>query len=459
MSGRGSVLQGSKAGGMARWVARVRPLWQSTRAWAFVGALCTRGAGFIASFSLARFAGAEALALYVATVVTAAVVATPLAQVLFNGGTLVATAAPSAPWARRLVRGSVWMGLAWMPLLAALFAWLHGQAGGVAWGGASGAAGGVSWAWWLLAGLSSLAGQVFGFALTGLLNGLGAQLVAARQTAVQAALLMPLSLPCVYAFGLRGALGMLVLSALLPLVLQLWLARRWLAAHWQASPGELHDEAESPWGLLSAQVRAGVPNAIALVASGLGSWFCAIYLVQQAQGASAVAVLAVATQWTTLVLMPATSWGGVVLRELAQLRLRADAPQAWWPTVWRLMARNVAVTAGLGLAVLVAWHWIEQGYRMQGMGLATLMWVSVAAALVSSAHGVLERALITWQKQWQMMLFAFVGLLAQVGCTWAFVGDSLAAVQWGLMLSVTLAAGLSLWFLRRLVAPAEEGRA
>lgn len=449
MSRGDEVLQDSADAGMARWMVRVRPLWQSTRAWAFVGALCTRGAGFIASFSLARFAGAEALALYVATVVTAAVVATPLAQVLFNGGTLVATAAPSAAWARRLLHGSVMMGLAWMPVLVAVFAWLQGQAGGVA----SPDAGGLSWAWWLLAGLSSLAGQVFGFALTGLLNGLGAQLVAARQTAVQAALLMPLSLPCVYAFGLRGALGMLVLSSLLPVALQLWLARRWLAAHWQAGSGELHGESESPWGLLSAQVRAGVPNAIALVASGLGSWFCAIYLVQQARGASGVAVLAVATQWTTLVLMPATSWGGVVLRELAQLRLRADATQAWWPTVWRLMARNVVVTAGLGLAVLAAWHWIEQGYRMQGMGLTTLMWVSVAAALVSSAHGVLERALITWQKQWQMMLFAFVGLLAQVGCTWAFVGDSLAAVQWGLMLSVTLAGGLSLWFLRSLVAP------
>lgn len=422
-------------------------LWASTRAWAFVGALCTRGAGFVASFSLARFAGAEALALYVATVVTATVVATPLAQVLFNGGTLAATAAPSAAWARRLVRVSTWMGLAWMPVLVILFGWMHGQLGSDAVHGSE-----AEWPWLMLAGLSSLAGQVFGFALTGLLNGLGAQLPAARQTAVLSALLMPLSLPCVYTWGLRGAVGMLVLSALLPVACQLWLAARWLARHWQPGEGDLHGESERPWQVLSAQVKAGVPNAIALVAAGVGSWFCSIYLVQQHQGASAVALLAVATQWTTLVLMPATSWGGVVLRELAQQRLRTDSHQTLWQTLWRLMGRNVLVTAVLGGAVLLAWRWIEQGYRMQGMGLFELMLVSVGAALVSSAHGVLERALITWQKQWHLMLFAFAGLLAQMACTLAFVGRHLAAVQWGLMLSVTLAGGLSLWFLRREVA-------
>ncbi len=131
-----------------RWNERVAALWQSTRAWAFVGALCTRGAGFIASFSLARFAGAEALALYVTTVVTAAVVATPLAQVLFNGGTLAATAAPSAAWGRRLVRASTWMALAWMPVLAALFWWMHGQLGGAPVDGAR-----TMWPWLMLAGV------------------------------------------------------------------------------------------------------------------------------------------------------------------------------------------------------------------------------------------------------------------------------------------------------------------
>lgn len=440
-------MQSSGGSGGVRWRKHVVALWHSTRAWAFVGALCTRGAGFIASFSLARFVGADALALYVSTVVTAAVVATPLAQVLFNGGTLVATAAPSALWARRLVRASTWMGLAWMPVLAALFWWMHGQLGGASVDGA-----GTALPWLMLAGVCSVAGQVFGFALTGLLNGLGAQLPAARQMAVQSAALMPLSMPCVYAFGLHGALGMLVLSAFLPVALQLWLVARWLGRHWQAGEGDLHADTEQPWQVLAAQVKAGVPNAISLVAAGVGSWFCSIYLVQQHQGASGVALLAVATQWTTLVLMPATSWGGVVLRELAQQRLRTDSHRTLWPALWRLMGRNVLVTAVLGLAVLLAWHWIEQGYRMQGLGLFELMLVSVGAALVSSAHGVLERALITWQKQWELMVFAFAGLLAQVGCTLAFVDDRLAAVQWGLMLSVTMAGALSLWFLRRVVA-------
>ncbi len=411
-----------------------------------MGALCTRGVGFIASFSLARFAGAESLALYVTTVVTAAVVAAPLAQVLFNGGTLVATAAPSAPWARRLVRASAGMGLVWLPLLALLYWLMFGQLGST---GVQAHEGALPWL--MLAGLSSLVGQVFGFALTGLLNGLGAQLPAARLTALQSGLLMPLSLPCVYAFGLSGALVMLVLASLLPLVLQVWLIARWLRHDWQPSEGDLHSEAEVPWQVLSVQVKAGVPNAISLVAAGAGSWFCTVYLVQHFQGSAAVALLAVATQWTTLVLMPATSWGGVVLRELTQQRLRPDSQQTLWPTLRWLMVRNVAITGAVGAAVLVAWHWIEQGYRLQGMGLSTLMLVSVLAALISSANGVLERALITWQKQWHLMVFACVGLLAQVTCTLAFVSTSLVAVQWGLMLSLLLAGGLSFWFLRQTV--------
>ncbi len=439
-------MQSSGRSVSVRLTEKLRGLWHSTRAWAFVGALCTRGAGFVASFSLARFVGPESLALYVSTVVTAAVVATPLAQVLFNGGTLVATAVPSAAWARRLVWAVLRMCLAWLPLLAPLYVWMHGQLGseGVH-------ADEAVLPWLMLAGLCSVLGQVVGFALTGLLNGLGAQLPAARLTALQSVLLMPLSLPCVYAFGLAGALVMLVLASLLPLVLQLWLLTHWLKHDWQSGGGELCDEAERPWQLLLLQVRSGVPNALSFVAGGLVSWFCTIYLVQKQQGASAVALLAVATQWTTLVLMPATSWGGVVLRELAQQRLSSDSRQTLWPALRRLMWRNVAVTGAVGALVLVSWHWIEQGYRLQGRGLSSLMLVSVLAALASSANGVLERALITWQRQWHLMAFAFVGLLAQAACTLAYVSSSLLAVQWGLLLSVSLAGGFSLVFLKRTV--------
>lgn len=436
-----------------RWRARALTLWASTRAWAFVGALCTRGAGFIASFSLARFAGPEALALYVSTVVTAAVVSTPLATVLFNGGTLAASASPSAVWSRRLLRAS--MGLAGLCLLplALVFVGMQSQVGQ-----AQAGQGVPSMAWVLVAGLSALGGQVMSYGLTGLLNGLGAQLPAARQQAVLSTLLMPLSLPSVYFLGLQGACAVLVLSSWLP-VLMLWqLGRRSLGADWRPADGEVCDASESAWHVMVAQLRAGVPNAIALIAAGAGSWYCSIYLVQHHLGPQGVAVLAVATQWTTLILMPATSWGGVVLRELAHLRLQSDSHRRLLPALSRLMLRNVAVTGAVAAVVLLAMHWIEAGYRLQGLGLPVLMAVSTAAALVSSANGVLERALITWQRQWQLMAFSFVGLAAQVGCTLAFISTSLTAVQWGLMLSVTLSGGLSLWFLQRTTRGAPRGR-
>lgn len=426
-------------------------LWASPRAWAFVGALSTRGAGFVASFSLARFAGATPLALYLATVVAASVVSTPLAQVLFNGGLLSATSAPTAAWARGLFRVVLGMAVLGALPLMLIFVAMHSQ---VVNGASQLAAREVAWLW--VAGVGAVCGQVLTQALSGLLNGLGAQLPTARVTACLSTLLMPLSVPAVCWLGLQGAWIMLLLSSWLPVLVLGALVLRWLQRGWRAVEAFEVAEADGPAQAMWQQVRSGWPNAVALMAAGAAGWLCSIYLVQRHQGAAGVAVLGVATQWMTLILMPATSWGGVVLRELAEARLRSDARSALGPTLRRLMLRNALVTLAVAAVVLAASGWLERAYRLDGAGLPALLAVSVLASLVLSANGVLERALITWDRQWALMLISFAGLAAQVACTWMWVERSVQAVQWGLMLSAIVSGGL---MLRALARMREGGRA
>lgn len=419
-----------------------------------MGALSTRGAGFVASFSLARFAGSTPLALYLATVVAASVVSTPLAQVLFNGGLLSATSAPTATWARGLFRVVLGMAVLGALPLVLIFVAMHSQVVNEA---SQLAARDVAWLW--VAGVGAVCGQVLTQALTGLLNGLGAQLPTARVTACLSTLLMPLSVPAVWWLGLQGAWIMLLLSSWLPVLVLGALVLRWLQRGWravEAADATAATAADDPAHAMWQQVRAGWPNAVALMAAGAAGWLCSIYLVQRHQGAAGVAVLGVATQWMTLILMPATSWGGVVLRELAEARLRSDARSALGPTLRRLMVRNVLVTLAVAAVVLAASGWLERAYRLDGAGLPALLAVSVLASLVLSANGVLERALITWDRQWALMLISFAGLAAQVACTVIWVERSVQAVQWGLMLSAIVSSGLMLRALARL---REGGRA
>jgi O-antigen/teichoic acid export membrane protein len=428
-----------------RWRLLARTLWASPRAWAFAGALCTRGAGFIASFSLARHAGASFLALYISTVITGAAVAAPLGQVLFNSGTLAAAAAPSVRWVRRLLRANLMLGTALLLPVTALFAAMH-------WPVASGMASklNVSLVWLVVAGFSTVAGQVFVSILTGMLNGLGAQLQSARMTAVMATVLMGLSYPAVLMFGIDGAWAVLLLSAWLPVLLLLYLVRHFLAAAWRPLVNVDDVVIGRPMAVALSHLRAGIPSALAVMASGLASWFCSIYLVQRYLGAQEVAVLAVANQWLTLILMPVTSWGGVILKELAELRLLREGAQQLPVVLRRLIVRNIAITAVVALCVVLGAEWIESGYRLQGHGLPAILLVSGVAALMGSVYGVLERVLICWDRQWQLMVFSFVGLAVQVAFTYALVERSLVVVQFGVLMASLTSIALVWWFMKGL---------
>lgn len=426
----------------AAWEARALALWMSPRAWAFAGALCTRGAGFIASFSLARYAGPTVLALYISTVITLSAVTLPLAQVLFNGGLMASTRAPSRDWARQLLQANAAIaGLCLIPL-AGVAALMHGEM-------ATRLLHELDGSWWafLIGAFSCGVGQVVLFLLNGTLNGLGGQLQAARTVAIVALVMMAVSYPVVRVWGLNGAWAVLTLNTWVPALLLWRLHRKHLKDVWRAPSAEhlaATQPVASPWQTARVEARRGVPQAGAVMATNLVGWFCSIYLVQETLGVQAMAVLAVANQWLTLSLMPATSWGGLILKEMADLSLSADGRRRLATAVRDQVLRNVSVTLLVAGGVVLASPWLESAYRLNGLGLTTLIAVSALAALFMSATIVVQNALISLNKQWEWMVCAFVGLGGQALCTWLGVAHGVWTVQVGLLVSAVLSGLMAL---------------
>ena len=425
---------------------RLQAMMTSPRAWATLATLASRGSGFVASFSLSRLAGAPSLALYISTVITASAVATPIAQVLFNSTTLSGTAAPSASWLRRFLKANLLLATVLLLPVCVLFYLMH-------WDAAAELAGGLGLpdAWLVVVGISTVAGQIYLAVLTGLLNGIGAQVPSARLMSAVSLLLMVFSYPAVAHAGVRGAWTLLLLSNWVPVIWQGVLFARHLRRDWVRQVAEADVCADRPGHAAWSQFLAGVPNALGLVVTGFVAWFCTIYLVQRELGAHAVAVVAVSNQWMTLMLLPATSWGGVVLRELAQLRLSGPSAGGPWPLVRRQVLRNGGITLLVVMAVLVVSPWIESGYRLEGQHLIALLCVSGVASVLSSMTGVFERVLICWDRQVPWMLLLVAGLAAQVAFTYALVGRSVVNVQGGAALAAVLTLVLSAWLVRRVL--------
>jgi O-antigen/teichoic acid export membrane protein len=426
--------------------ARLDQAVHSPRVWALLATLFTRGSGFLASFSLSRLAGAEALSLYISTVITASSVATPIAQVLFNGATLASTAAPSQGWLRQLLRVNAMLAMLLIGPICVCFYLMH-------WDTAAALSDHlhVSRAWLVAAGLSTVAGQILVAVLGGMLNGMGAQLQSARLTAVLAAVILCTSYPAVAAMGVSGAWSVLMLSSWLPVLLQWAQFRQFLKVDWKRQVAMADVHADRPMAIARRHFMEGLPNALTLTVTGGVGWFCSIYLVHRFLGAESVAVLAVANQWMTLMLLPATSWGGVMLGELAHARASNQDRPAVRGLLRRLLQRNVLVTLAVVCVVVIGAHWLELAYRLQGRDLPTLLVISGITAVLGAAFGVYERVFICWNKQVYLVGFAAISLSAQVLFTYVLVQHSIVYVQAGALLSGAMTLALGMWRMRPLL--------
>ena len=240
--------------------------------------LVTRGAGFVASFVIARLSGAAALGVYSATVNTASSVVSPFTQVMTNNATLMASErGPGAGW-RAIGLANLIFSTAAAGLSIVVFALAYG-------GALKGHADlHIDPAWLLAAGAAVILGQMVVAITTGLLNGIGSFLPAARVTAVGAGLMLVAAYPGVATWRLPGAVGLLLFSSLTPALLLLglvaWRMRDGGAPRRRpaAAPGPSWPAARSPacpawaprwWALRSA---GPAPSTSCSATTGPRAW-------------------------------------------------------------------------------------------------------------------------------------------------------------------------------------------
>jgi hypothetical protein len=424
-------------------------LWSSPRTWAMLSTMSNRGVGFIVSLSISRQLNAQALALYIATVIAASTVTTPFVQMIFNAGTVGGARPAPATWLRQYLRRElVLVGLV-APVLMLVLAWMQ-------WGISAPLSRevGSDTVWLVAVGISVVASQLMVAALSGLLNGMNLQLSTYRVLAVVSMATILLSFPAVWFWGMSGAWTVLICNSWMPVLLLSAMAQRALrrgpASSSRVPTSEDETEAALPDAGAEAwrQIRLCLPNALGVAASGLAGWLCSIKLVSMYHGAAGVATVAIANQWLTLVLVPVSSWGGVQLRELVGLRMQGKPWPEVKPVVRRLWWRNLATTGVLAALMAAGAPWLAMAYRMEGQGLVELVWISAGVALVATAYGLIESVVIAWERQWLLMRLMLVGLGAQIAVTLWLIDRSLLVTQWAALLAWVTMVALGWWLVR-----------
>lgn len=403
-----------------------------------MSALLMRGAGFLSSLMVARWAGPVALGLYSATVNTASSVSQAALGVVGNGATLSSGLSMSELGLRRLLWAYLgWVCLAFGALMGILY-WALSVSGVLE--HASSHA--VTPALLVVVGGGVMAGSLVVATVSGLLAGAGQFLAHARVMSMAALLLMASAWPAVTIGGLPGALGLAGLTALVPALLSLWLTLR-LASQFTARS----DSSVPAWRTSGHHLLAGLPNAVAMTLNAGINWVCTIYLTQHAHGTAGVAVVAVSNQWLTLMLMPASSWGGMVMKELL-----ADHPpgstRVHWAILGRVVRRNTLVTCGVGGAVALCSGLITDLYGLRDHALQAMILVNVLSAIVSALSTVLERLFVCQSRQFAWLLISTVGLVVQLLVTYWGIRTSISWVPLGVVISNALIAALALWWLR-----------
>lgn len=418
--------------------ARLGALWGHDRSWLVLGALLARGVGFIASFVVGRLAGASALGMYSAVVNTSASVSLAGVGVLANATTVHAGEDGGAFSMRQLLLAYLaWIGLGLVVMLPVLYGALsvsglfdvrHDQA--------------LAPAWLFATAATVMLGTLATTAVTGLLTGAGAHLANARLQSFTALALMGLSVPVVLWGGLHGALVFAAVTACLPACLSVALAWRLGARRFVG-----HDSAQAAWRVAGRHLRASAPSAVALVSTAGVAWLCTIYLTQHAHGVEGVAAVAVANQWLTIMLMPATSWGGVLIREL-MAHHPAGSSVVDWRVLRRMARHNLAVTGGIAVMVALGAGLIAQAYALGGLFLREMIWINALAAMVATVLAVPERVLVCQGRQGVWLCVSWLGLAFQWGVVWRFVEHGLWVVPLAALLMQVVMLALVLAWLR-----------
>jgi len=395
----------------------------------FFASLSTRGAGFLTSLLIARLAGASALGTYSALVNTAASVSIPFAQVLTNNSTIMgAESSRSGGDDYQLkARASFLLALLLSAFSAtALFLLykltLDGEAS-------------LS-PFLLVVGIFVVIAQVLGAVSLGFLYGAGEFMLASRISFLVALVVCLAAYPAIQNYGLNGALCLLLLASLFPPVL---MGIRVLTR--DCSFGDATESSSVAWRQVKSQFVRSLPSVAATTVNNGANWICTIYLVQSVYGAAGVGVVAVAAQWLNLMLIPATSWGGVSLKALSDAIASGDEKTAWRASSG-LMRKNLLVTLALAGLIALASGLIARTYGLSDTEVALLICVNATCALVASVNNVFERFLLALDRQAWWLFFSLASVSVQMVLTWLFIAKGLWVVAGGV-----LVAGIALLIL------------
>ncbi|MEC5384396.1 hypothetical protein VVD49_01605 [Uliginosibacterium sp. H3] len=392
---------------------------------------------------LARLAGAHWLGAYTAVLNTAAAVTSPVSQVLANNATLTAAHAHREGLSqfRAHAKGHLLLGTILSLLACMLFAWLQWDVIG---GGSR-----VTWGLMLVAGCCVASGQVIAGIVQGFYQGAGRFLTAARVTAAVAVSTGVLVLPAVWLGGVHGALMVAAIVAIVPGFL-LW-GGIFRGSGWNEAGGlPLVKKLEAPLPEALRRLWRACPSVGATGVNAAVNWLCTIYLVQQGHGLTGVGVVAVATQWSTLLLMPATSWGGLTLKALTD-SVASGRPAEVRETIWRQILKNVRVTAIMALVLTLVSGLIAKAYGLADSDLGLLLCVNAAAATVAAANNVFERLLVCLDAQSMWFVYSLMAFAAQLAITAIFIHRGLVFVAVGVLLAGVLQGLLCSMSLRSLL--------
>lgn len=426
-------------------LVRVLAALRGPRFWTLFSTLCARGVGFVTSFALARLAGAQWLGAYSAVLNTASAVTSPFAQVLANNATLAAAHAHRVgPVSfRSHAKGHLLLGAGLSLPACFLLAWLLRSTRGEASSGV--------WEMMLVTGWCVAAGQVLAGVILGFYQGAGHFLAAARVTAVVAACMGVVAIPAVWFGGVGGALLIASVVALLPALLLgvgLFWFRDWKAG--EASPPTLQRGGRKPLHEALWRLWRALPSVGAMAINAAVNWACTIYLVRSGHGLAGVGVVAVAIQWSTLLLMPATSWGGLTLKALTDSVAAGSRVQVR-EVVRRQIVKNVMTTGVMALVLGLGSGLIARAYGLRETDLWLLLCVNAVAATVASANNVFERLLLCLDAQQRWLAQSVVAFGVQVAFTASLIHLGLVVVPLGVLLAGITQALLCMFSLNSLL--------
>lgn len=399
--------------------------------------LLSRGLGFCTSMLISRLVGVSALGVYSSVLITTSAATTPMTVPLANHGTLMlsnnqlsAVDVMRAQWP--------WWALSLFAGLTACHSMLlASQSQKIASESLA--------SMWVLVSLM-VTGHLLGQWLTGVMHGLGKSRRMALLSSSITLTGLSLTYPVIAFWGLTGAISLATCTTLGPGVCLAWFLLR------KNQPSTLH--AEQTKALRSdawMRMRQSLPNMGSSLLNTGTNWLCSIYLVQRFHGLEGLGMVALSLQWTMLMQLAFSSWGGKIVHELSKhaSRDKLEHPEALHKAMNEQIRRCLLVTSLSCCAVLAATPAIAWLYHVDALTMAGLLVLNALASMFAAVNFVYERVFFLMRSQRVWLLFAGLAYAAQIATTCTLVPVWLTGAAAGNVIACMVTSlGVS-WHLRR----------